>query len=58
VDDRTWKLAVGTLAAAVGAVLLDAALPGFEIPPGFFPVLAATMAFLGGRSIFKGKGDE
>ena len=54
-DDRTWRLAIGTLAAAVGAVMLDAALPEFQIDSGFWMVLAGAFAFLGGRSVFRSR---
>lgn len=62
-DDRTWKLAVGTLAAAFAGVSLDAILgKSFDIPAGFWGVLSGMLAFLGGYAAIKsrgnGRGDE
>lgn len=55
-DDRTWKLAVWTLAAAVFAVMLDAALgEAFEVPSGFWAVLPAMLGFLGALSAYRGR---
>ncbi len=49
-DDRTWYLAVTTLVIALVALLLDAPLAGFEVPAGFWTVLAAVLGFLGARA--------
>lgn len=49
-DDRTWRLAVATLAAAAVAMLVDAGLTTFEVPSGFWTVLAAALGFLGARA--------
>lgn len=58
-DDRTWYLAVGTLIAAVVVVLIDAAAVSFDVPSGFWTVLAAVLGFLGARSALKSRnGDQ
>lgn len=57
-DDRTWYLALGTLAAAVFIVMLDAALVDFETPAGLFTVLGAMLGFLGARSAIKARRGE
>lgn len=54
-DDRTWRLAVGTLASAVVVVLVDAALADFDVPAGFWTVLAASLGFLGARAAIRGR---
>jgi len=52
-------LAVGTLAAAVFVVMLDAVLGAFQTPSGFFPVLGGMLGFLGARAALKSRnGDE
>lgn len=50
-DDRTWYLAIGTLIAAVAVLIIDAALPGFVVPSGFWAVLSAILGFLTARGI-------
>ena len=53
-DDRTWYLAVGTLAAGVFIATLDAVLgKNFDTPPGFFPFLGVVLGFLGGVMAYK-----
>lgn len=55
-DDRTWRLAVGTLAAAFAGVSLDAILgKAFDIPAGFWGVLSGMLAFLGGYAAIKSR---
>jgi hypothetical protein len=52
-DDRTWYLAIGSLSAAVVAILLDAALANFNVPSGMWAFLSGMLGFLGARSAFK-----
>lgn len=57
-DDRTWFLAVGSLIAAVVAIMLDAALTNFNVPPGLWAFLSGMLGFLGARSAFRRKDDD
>ena len=54
-DDRTWHLVVATLSVAAGALVLDAPLEAFEVPGGFWTVLAAALGVLGVRAVRNGK---
>lgn len=59
-DDRTWYLAIGTLGTAAVSVVLDAALPNFDVPGGFWAVLSAVLGFLGARAAIRDRknGDD
>ncbi len=50
-DDRTWYLSLAILGAAVLAIMLDAGLPAFDVPPGFYPFLGIFAGVGLGRGI-------
>ena len=54
-DERTWRLALATLAAGVLVPIIDALSTSFDTPAGFFPFLGLVMGFLGAVAAVKGK---
>lgn len=57
-DDRTFRLAAGALAASVFVMILDAVLGSFEVPREFFGVPSGVLIFLGTRSAIKRNGNS
>lgn len=50
-DDRTWLLVRLVFSAGAIAVFLPAI--GVEVPNGFWTLMGAIVAFLGGREVFR-----
>ena len=57
-DDRSWYLAIGSLAAGVVGMFLDAAITKFNLDPGFYPFLGILAGGALGRTIWKGRNKE
>jgi len=54
VDDRTWYLGLFVLSLAFAGMVLDAALPGFNVDAGFYPFLGIFAGAAFGVGVVRG----